>query len=54
MIVGKEIIKMFEKKLDKETRLQEEVLEAKSSEEAVRLATELDNDITTDDDCMVQ
>ncbi len=54
MIVGKEIIKMFGEKLRKDTKLQEKVGEAKSSEEAVRLATELDNDITADDDGMVK
>jgi hypothetical protein len=54
MIIGKEIIKMFGQKLHKDTGIQEEVGEAKSSEEAVRLATELDNDITTDDDGRVK
>jgi hypothetical protein len=45
---------MFGQKLHKDTRRQEEVREAKSSEEAVRRATELNNDITTDGDGMVK
>ncbi len=54
MIVGKEIIKMFGQKLHKDTGLQEEVREEKSSEEAVRLATESNNDIATVDDDKVK
>lgn len=54
MLIGKEIIKMFGKKLRKDTRLQEKVWEAKSSEEAVRLATKSNNDIATDDDGIVK